>query len=63
MPMDVFHILLGRPWQFDMKVIYASRENTFNFEKHGRIHTIRHFKEENLEEEKVFLVGGKEFMH
>jgi hypothetical protein len=33
MPMDVFHVLLGQLWQFNMKVVYDGRANTFNFEK------------------------------
>jgi hypothetical protein len=27
-PMDVCHILLGRPWQFDRNVIHDGRKNT-----------------------------------
>lgn len=66
MPMDVFHMLLGRPWQFDKKVTYDEKENTFTFEKHGRRHTLHLLKDENLEEQvspKVLLVGAKEFSH
>jgi hypothetical protein len=36
MPMDVFHVLLGRPWQYDRNVSYDGRNNTYTFEKDGR---------------------------
>jgi len=28
MTMDVYHILLGRPWQYDRKVVHDGRRNT-----------------------------------
>lgn len=31
MPMDACHVLLGRPWQFEKKVVYDGKENTFIF--------------------------------
>jgi hypothetical protein len=34
-PMDVCHILLGRPWQFDRKFIHDGRNNTYTLEKNG----------------------------
>jgi hypothetical protein len=36
-PMDVCHILLGRPWQFDKNAIYDGKKNTYTFEKDGKI--------------------------
>ncbi|KAF7151773.1 hypothetical protein RHSIM_Rhsim02G0214500 [Rhododendron simsii] len=34
--MDASHVLLGRPWQFDVDVVYKGRDNTycFNWESH-----------------------------
>ena len=32
MPMDVCHILLGRPWQFEKKVTHDGRSNCHSFE-------------------------------
>ena len=66
MPMDVCHVLLGRPWQFDRKVVYDGRDNTFTFEKDGRRNTLHPLKEDKPEEQvspRVMLVGGKEFLH
>lgn len=63
--MDVFHVLLGRSWQFDRKVIYNGKYNTFTFEKDGRRHTLLPLKNENPKgqvSEKVLLVGGNEFL-
>ena len=33
--MDVCHLLLGRPWQYDRKVIYDGFKNTYSFHKDG----------------------------
>nr|GEZ41578.1 hypothetical protein [Tanacetum cinerariifolium] len=33
--MDVAHILLGRPWQFDRKTKYDGFQNTYSFKKDG----------------------------
>ena len=30
MPMDVCHILLGRPWKYDRKVVHDGRKNTYS---------------------------------
>lgn len=40
MPMDVCHILLRRPWQFDGKVVDDGRGNCYKFEKDGIKHTL-----------------------
>jgi hypothetical protein len=29
--MDAYHLLLGRPWQFDRWVIHNGQNNTYNF--------------------------------
>ena len=48
-PMDVCHVLLGRPWQYDRNVMYNGRENTFILEKEGRRHTLVPLKDEKVE--------------
>lgn len=30
-PMDVCHLILGRPWEFDRKIIHDGAKNTYNF--------------------------------
>jgi hypothetical protein len=39
-PMDVYHILLGRPWKFDRKFIHDGRKNTYTIENNGRTHML-----------------------
>ena len=63
--MDVCHVLLGRPWQYDRNVMYNGRENTFSLEKEGRRHTLIPLKDEKAEEQtspKILLVKEKEFL-
>ena len=31
LPMDVAHILIGRPWLYDQNVLYNGRENIYTF--------------------------------
>lgn len=62
MPMDVCHILLGRPWQFNKKVVHDGESNCYKFEKHGIKHTLVPLKEEDTvgtSNLKVMLLGGK----
>ena len=40
MPMDVFHILLGRQWQYDMKTKNDGRKHFYEFEKDGIKHKL-----------------------
>ena len=30
-PMDISHLLLGRPWEFDRKVMHSGADNTYQF--------------------------------
>jgi hypothetical protein len=65
MPMDVCHILLGRPWQYNKKAIHDGRRNLYTFEKDGEKHTLFPLKEESVAREinpKVLLISGKEFL-
>ena len=62
MPMDVCHVLLGRPWQFDRKVIHDGNRNCYKFEMGGIHHTLSPLQEGNgaiLNEPKDLLLGGK----
>nr|KAJ0213309.1 hypothetical protein LSAT_V11C400209740 [Lactuca sativa] len=34
-PMDAFHILLGRPWQFDKDVLHKWRSNEYKLKHNG----------------------------
>jgi hypothetical protein len=39
-PMHACHILLGRPWQFDRRVLHDGYRNRYTFEKEGRKFTL-----------------------
>eukprot|EP00253_Pinus_taeda_P030633 PITA_30633 len=65
MPMDVCHLLLGRPWQFDRSAVHDGKTNYYKFVKDGIKHTLVPIKEENTAETsgvKALLMGGKEFV-
>jgi len=65
MPMEVYHILLGRPWQFDRKVIHDGERNGYKFVKDGIKHTLVPLKEEGTVETnkpKVLLLSGNKFL-
>lgn len=34
-PMDAYHLLLGRPWQYDRRVVHDGFKNTYTFVKDG----------------------------
>jgi len=65
MPMDVCHILLGRPRQFERKVVHDGRSNCYKFEKDGTNHTLFPLQEGGAAEQgspKALLLNGKEFL-
>ncbi|GJV67649.1 RNA-directed DNA polymerase [Tanacetum coccineum] len=45
--MDAYHVLLGRPWQFDPGVIHKGMENTYTFLKDGKKFTLYPFSSED----------------
>jgi hypothetical protein len=45
-PMDVCHVLLGRPWQYDRNVVHDGRMNTYTLEKDGRTHRLLPIKDQ-----------------
>jgi hypothetical protein len=64
-PMDVCHILLGIPWQFDKNVIHDGRKNTYTLEKNGRTHMLLPMEEKRAKEEantSILLMSGKELL-
>jgi hypothetical protein len=64
-PMDVCHVLLGRPWQFDRHVVHDGRMNTYTLEKDGKSHTLLPIKDKKVEPEvsnTILLMSGKELL-
>ena len=45
-PIDVFHILLGRPWKYYRKFVHDGRKNTYSMEKDGKGHTLSPLEDE-----------------
>jgi hypothetical protein len=64
--MDVFHILLGRPWNFDRKLIHDGRKNTYTLEKNGRTHMLLPIEDKEKKREgssSILLMIGKELLN
>eukprot|EP00253_Pinus_taeda_P017775 PITA_17775 len=66
MPMDVCHILLGIPWQYDRGAMHDGKINTYKFGKDGVNHTLLPLQEEDVPGKKIdpknLLLGGKEYL-
>jgi hypothetical protein len=64
-PMDVFHVLLGRPWKYDRNAIHDGRKNTYSLEKNGCKHMLLPIEDKGVKEESVpsiLLMTGKELL-
>jgi hypothetical protein len=65
-PMDVFHLLLGIPWQYERNVVHDGRKNTYTLEKNGRTHMLLSIKDKEVKTEMsntVLLMSGKEILN
>jgi hypothetical protein len=65
-PMDVCHILLGKPWQFDQKVMHDGRKNTYTLEKKGRTHMLLPIEDKEQKREassSILLMSGNELLN
>lgn len=58
-PMDACHLLLGRPWQCDRKVIHDGDKNTYTFWKDGTKIILLPLKDEGKAEN---LLSKKQFV-
>ena len=64
-PMDVCHVMLGRPSQYDRKVVNEGRKNSYSFEKDGMKHVLIHLQEGSTVEQqatKVVMLTGKKYL-
>jgi hypothetical protein len=64
-PMDVCHLLLGRPWQYDKNVVHDGRKNTYTLEKNGRMHMLLPIEDKKVKAETsntILLMSGKELL-
>jgi hypothetical protein len=63
--MDVCHILLGIPWQYDRNVVHDGRMNTYTLEKDGKTHRLLPIKDKEVKPEvnsTILLMSGKELL-
>ena len=64
--MDVCHLLLVRPWQYDIRVVHDGRKNTYTLEKNGRTHMLLLIKDKEVKPKisnTVLLMSGKELLN
>jgi hypothetical protein len=64
-PMDVCHVLLGRPWKYDRNVMHDGRKNTYTLEKNGCRHMFLSLEDKGVKEEtslSILLMSGKELL-
>ena len=40
-PMSAYHLLLGRPWQFDLDATHGGRSNNYSFVHKGAHHVLK----------------------
>jgi hypothetical protein len=63
--MDVSHLFLGRPWQYDRNIVHDGRKNMYTLEKNGRTHMLLPIKDKEVKTEMsntVLLMNGKELL-
>jgi hypothetical protein len=63
--MDVYHLLLGRLWQYDINVVHDGRKNTYTLKKNGRMHMLLPIEDNKVKEETrntILLMSGKELL-
>jgi hypothetical protein len=64
-PMEVCHVLLGRPWKYDMNSIHDGRKNNYTLEKNGCNHMLLPIDDKRVKEEaspSILLMSGKELL-
>ena len=64
-PMDICHMLLGRPWQFDRHVVHDGHAITYTVTNDGVKHKLKPLLETNemvCSATRVCVVDGKKFL-
>ena len=63
--MDVCHLFLGRPWQYDRNVIHDGRKNTYTLENNRWTHMLLSIEDKKAKAKArntILLMSGKELM-
>jgi hypothetical protein len=64
-PMDCFHLLLGRPWKYDRNMVHDGIKNMYTLEKNGRMHMLLLIKNQEVKPKMsntVLFMSGKELL-
>ncbi|XP_059068212.1 uncharacterized protein LOC131858780 [Cryptomeria japonica] len=56
------HLLLGRPWKYDMDATYSCRKNTYTIVKDGVTYTMKPLPDTKAEKEPIVIVIGEKEM-
>jgi hypothetical protein len=65
-PMDLCHLLLGRPWKYDKNVVHDGRKNAYTLEKNGSMHMLLPIEDKKVKIEvsnTILLMSGKELIY
>ena len=54
--MDACHLLLGRPWQYDMDATYSCRMNTYTIIRDVKTYTLKPFPDQKHEKDPLVVV-------
>ena len=61
--MDVAHVLLDRPWQFDVDATHHCRKNTYSITKDGKSYIMKPLLDSKAKKEPtVIIIGEKEIL-
>ena len=61
--MDSSHILLGRPWKFDVDATHHCRKNTYSITKDGKTYNMKPLPNSKAEKEPtIIIIGEKEML-
>jgi hypothetical protein len=64
-PMDICHLLFGRPWKYEINVVHDGTKNTYTLEKNGRTHMLLPIEDKKVKGETgntILLMSGKELL-
>ncbi|XP_052172190.1 uncharacterized protein LOC127788118 [Diospyros lotus] len=58
-PMNATHLLLGRPWQYDRRVIHDGFKNTYSFVKDGKSISLVPLSPQQVQQDQLLMERGK----
>jgi hypothetical protein len=61
LPLEVYGLLLGRPWQYDRNAIHAGRAKTYSFMHDGKHRTLKPMRDDQIKSDVVLVVRKEKF--